>query len=123
MTPEQLARVTALHEKLIEVSLADADPDNWIGTGLKPKDMDREARGDAQWCRRIAISTVTLTMQVQRMLENPITGGAAVPSDETAMASAGGDPTEVEINKYERAASQVLARMRDAKPARSKAKR
>jgi hypothetical protein len=115
MTPEQLARVTTLHDKLLEVALTDADPAHWIGVGKKPSELTRDERGDAQWCRKLAIATVALTMQVQRLMQNPIVGGASVPDDPPPEETA--ETTDDEISRYERAAGQVLDRMRkgDAK--------
>jgi hypothetical protein len=110
MTPNQIDKLTTLHDKLLEVALSDADPDNWVGSGKKPNELTRDERGDAKWCRSLAVQTVALTMQVRRLLENPITGGAIVPDQPDAEPKDEGEAVEAEIARYEQAASEVLTR-------------
>lgn len=112
MRPDQLTRIESLRDRLLEVALKDADPDNWIGKGKKPDELTREERGDAKWCRSLAVQTVALTMQVQRLMLNPVTGHAAVPSepDKPAEVEAEVDTVEAEIQRYETAAAEVLTR-------------
>ena len=105
MRPDQLARLETLRDRLVERALADADPANWVAGDKAPKGMTREERGDAKWCRGLAINTVTLTMQVVRLLQNPVTGGAVVPEPADEESS-----VEAEIVLYERAAVEVLSR-------------
>lgn len=111
MRPDQLDRLTSLHDRLLEVALTDADPQNWIGAGKKPSELSRDERGDAKWCRSLAVQTVALTMHVTRLLQNPVTGGAVVP-DAPPAKPAEGEPEdmEAEIQRFEQAASQVLER-------------
>ena len=122
MKQDQLERLLALRDRLLETAMIDADPANWVAGGIKPCDMTREERGDAKWCRSLAVSTVALTMQVERLAQNPLAGGATVPTQPTT--DAGKNPldeeatVEAEIARYERAADKVLkraARVGDAK--------
>ena len=124
MRADQIARLETLHDRLVERALADADPANWVAGEKAPKDMTREERGDAKWCRGLAINTVALTLQVQRMMVNPAAGGAVVP-DQPAQApeAVEDDPVEAEVKRFEDAAAQLLAARvvqsaRDAKPKR-----
>lgn len=112
MRPDQITRLEALRDKLVERALVDADPANWVAGGKSPKDMDRDERGDAKWCRALATNTVTLTMQVIRMLANPAAGGAIVPDapDKPAAEVAPEEETvEAEVARFEAAAAEVLA--------------
>lgn len=109
MRPDQLARLETLRDKLIDRALIDADPANWVAGGKAPKEMSREERGDAKWCRGLAINSVSLTMQVQRLMTNPATGGAFVPDQPQTPAAAVEDPVEAEVARYEAAAAEVLA--------------
>lgn len=109
MRADQIARLEALRDRLVEVALSDADPDHWIGAGLNPGEMTREERGDAKWCRSLAVSTVALTMQVQRMMAD------AAPKKAAAAAAAETDEeeaVEADIAHYEKAAAAVLDRHR-----------
>lgn len=85
--------------------------------------MTREERGDAKWCRTLAINTVSLALQVNRMLENSQAGGAIVPTEPAGDAPPAVDPIADEVARFEAAAAEVLAARavrtaRDAKPKR-----
>lgn len=85
--------------------------------------MTREERGDAKWCRTLAINTVSLALQVNRMLENSQAGGAIVPTEPSGDAPPAVDPIADEVARFEAAAAEVLAARavrtaRDAKPKR-----
>ena len=105
MKPDHLHRLEALRDSLLERALADADPANWIAGEKIPSEMTRDERGDAKWCRILAVNTVALTMQVARLLQNLSVGGAVgrEPNDDEISA-------ENEIERYERAAVEVLSR-------------
>lgn len=108
MRPDQLPRLEGLRDRLIERALVDADPLQWVAGDKAPKDMTRDERGDAKWCRSLATSTVALAMQVQRLLQNPTAGGALAP-DKPVDEEAG---VEAEIGRFEQAAAAVLAKHR-----------
>lgn len=110
MRTDQLARLETLRDRLLEVSLVDANPDHWIGKGKRPDELTREERGDAKWCRSLAVQTVALTMQVQRLMLNPATGNAVVPEDTTQPPHDETETVESEIARYETAAAEVLNR-------------
>lgn len=110
MRPDQLTRLEALRDKLVERALIDADPENWIAGCKAPWEMTREERGDAKWCRSIATSTVALTMQLNRLMSNPAAGGALVPDKPDATPQQDEEETiEAEVARYEAAAAEVLA--------------
>ena len=103
MTPNQMGRLKALRDRLVETALVDADPQNWSANGKAPHEMTRDERGDAKWCRGLAVQTVALTMQVQRLVE---AGGAA---GKAADPPAPDDPVASEIQRFESAAAELLA--------------
>lgn len=100
MTPEQFGKISALHDRLVTVALRDADPDNWVAGEKKPSEMTRDERGDAKWCRGLAISTVALTLHVQRFMQTV----TEAPAGEVV------DDVEGEIARFERAAAEVIDR-------------
>lgn len=116
MRTDQLTRLEVLCDRLLEVALSDADPENWSASGKKLAEMTRDERGDAQWCRRLAVQTVALTMQVQRLMQNPVTGGAVVPDQPGKTEPDEAEAVDAEIARYESAASQVIDRHRRGKP-------
>jgi hypothetical protein len=113
MRPDQLTRLEGLRDRLIERALVDADPLQWVAGDKAPKDMTRDERGDAKWCRSLATSTVALAMQVQRLLQNPTAGGALVPDKPDAPEPVDEEAgVEAEIGRFEQAAAAVLAKHR-----------
>jgi hypothetical protein len=101
MTPNQIARLTDLQDRLVETVISDADPLNWTASGMTLAEMSAADRGDAAWCRKTAVLSVSLLIRVQQLLE-PKVAAAAHPNDP--------DP-EADIKRAERAASDMLARV------------
>lgn len=123
MRPDQLTRLEALRDKLVERALIDADPENWIAGSKAPWEMTRDERGDAKWCRSLAVSTIALTMQVNRLMANPSAGGALVPDQPDAAPQDEEQSIDAEVKRYEEIAAEVLAarvvkRAKDAKAKR-----
>jgi hypothetical protein len=71
MRPDQRLRLQAIADRLIEQTIMDADPDNWSGAGKTLRDMDKETRGDALWCRKIAVQTTMLMLKVEQLSTDP----------------------------------------------------
>lgn len=109
MTPDQLSRLETLRDKLVDRALIDADPENWIAGCKAPWEMTREERGDAKWCRSLAVSTIALCMQVNRLMANPSAGGALVPDKPDAAPVDEEQSIEAEVARYEQQAAEVLA--------------
>jgi hypothetical protein len=65
---DQFEKLQTLSEKLADVVLTDADPENWVGNGLAPKDLTQQERGDAYWCRKMAVSTLSVMMRVEHLV-------------------------------------------------------
>ena len=57
MTPDQLQRIADLTEKLADVFIKEANPDNWTAPGTMPADMTTEQRGNRFWDRKGASAT------------------------------------------------------------------
>lgn len=122
MTEDQLQRLRALQDKLVETALGNADPASWTADGKVSKDMDKEERGNAYWDRKLAGATlavlariVTLTtISWRNMPENDEEGRAA------ALAAAG--TLDDDVKAAERQAKEMLklvekaARERASKP-------
>src|SRR5690606_14047553 len=68
MREDQRIRLLEVSERLAEVTIRDADPDNWTGAGKLLCDMDQKERGDANWCRKTAVQSVALLVRVQQVL-------------------------------------------------------
>ena len=57
MRPDQFQQLQDLSERLADVFLSEADPDNWSGAGKLPADMTKNERGDRHWDRKGAMGT------------------------------------------------------------------
>lgn len=102
MRPDQLTRLAELRDDLVDTAMTDADPKLWTAAGIAPADMTSEQRGDAYWCRKLAVSTVSLLMKVQNLVETHGKPSAGNPKDE-------GD-LDRDIRQAEREAATLLER-------------
>ena len=57
MRIDQVARLKDLAEKLADVFLFEAEPDNWPGDGKLPTELTQQERGDRFWSKRNAMGT------------------------------------------------------------------
>lgn len=57
---DQLAKLRQLSEKMVDVVLSDADPDNWTAPGVKLSDLNPLERGDRYWCGKNANQMIPL---------------------------------------------------------------
>lgn len=69
MKPEQLDKLERLQDKLLTVAVDDCDPENWTGYGQKPRDMDRETRGNAIYDRKLAGQTLACLVRVGNIID------------------------------------------------------
>lgn len=102
MRPDQLQRLRDLSEKLADVVLIEADPDEWPGAGRGPADLDQQTRGDRYWAKKNAAATFALLARAQEIADK--SGGGSPPPDADV---------EKDISRYEREAAKALERMRD----------
>jgi hypothetical protein len=101
MTPEQIKRLAEVSERLAEAVISDADPDNWTAPGVRLREMTKEERGDAAWCRKTAVQSVALLVRVQQLLAPDASATPEPPED-----------TEADIRRAEKAAAEMLERVR-----------
>lgn len=75
MRPDQLQRLQELSERLADVFLVEADPDNWSGGDTLPKDMSKQQRGDRHWDRKGAIGTGAVLSHTLNVIKAHTTSG------------------------------------------------
>ena len=68
MREDQIARLTDLSEKLADVVLEEADPDEWPGAGMPLAAISQQERGDRYWCKKNAAATFALLERTQSLL-------------------------------------------------------
>lgn len=99
MRQDQLVRLLNLSEKVGEVFLEEADPDNWNGSGTPMSEMDAKLRGDRLWDKKNAVQTGALLARILDLADRDI-GRAPDPKED--------DDTEQEISRYERKAKELI---------------
>lgn len=70
MREDQRIRLEEINERLVDVLLDEADPDNWPGAGILPADMSKEDRGDRYWSKKNAAMTTVLIADNMKLLVN-----------------------------------------------------
>lgn len=106
MREDQRKRLADVCERLADVVIRDADPDNWHSleqieegrTDLPLGQMTALERGNAVWNRKAAAQSVALLVRMEGLLK---VDGEVPPGDP--------DP-EADIKRAERAAAAVMAR-------------
>lgn len=113
MTPEQYTKLQALSEKLAVVAFVDAEPENWVGYGRLPKDLTQQERGDAYWCRKMALSTLSVLHRVVNLStqiseQNGAGKNPALENEQTGL-------LEAEIAAAEKEAGHLLDKLHQRK--------
>ena len=93
-----------MSEKLTDVFLSEADPDNWPGSGWNPQQLTKEQRGDRYWSKKNAVATLSIISKIAQLTTViPLVGGNDVPpsvDDE--------DGLDAEIRQAEKEAAKLL---------------
>lgn len=112
MTEEQLKRIKALTVDVAEAVILDSDPTNWTCHGMAPKDMPKDDRYAAKWCRGVAMNSLSVLMRLmavaaaaQRMSGPPVVGDT--PADD----GLGYGHSAINADSAEAAAQELLARV------------
>lgn len=74
MREDQLEKLQALSEELTDVFLFEANPKEWPGHGVLPKDLTQEDRGDRYWSKKNAVATMAIVVRIESLtarLVNP----------------------------------------------------
>lgn len=120
MRQDQLERLQALSEKLLDVFLDEADPEHWPGKGLKLGAMDAQTRGDLYWVRKTAAAVLVLENRVSNRIGQVQQSGAgttpAAPGDDDAPQADDGIESELQA-----AEKQAAALMRELQTGTKKA--
>lgn len=114
MRDDQYQRLQALNEKLMDVFFFEAEPDNWPGGGLTPRDMDSQTRGDRYWCKKNAAATLSLCLRTITVIDasrRRLPDGLAAQKDETPDGGEANDSVDKEIDAVEKEAARLMAKL------------
>ena len=104
MRPDQLKRLADLSEKLADVVLSEADPDEWPGSGKGQAEMTQQERGDRFWAKRNAAATFALLSKTNEIVERRADGSRERDGDD-------GSDMQRTIERAEREAAQAIERL------------
>jgi hypothetical protein len=90
MRQDQFEALQQRAEQLIDVFLAESDPEAWPGHGIAPASMDKATRGDRVWCKRDAAATLSCAQRIAGLVDlarQKTAGGEATPGAVTNAAA------------------------------------
>lgn len=113
MRQDQYEKLQAMSERLTDVFLQEAEPENWPGHQLGAIEMGQQIRGDRYWCKKNAVATLTLIQRVATLnwiiqRQGNEGSGAAVDEEEEGMLDAA-------IKDAEKEATKLLNKLQDKK--------
>lgn len=115
MREDQYLKLQALHAKLVDVALVEADPENWSGAGHLPRELSQQDRGDRYWCKKNAVATLSVAIRIDTLLakvQGPnVTPGKKGDEDDGEDAAAG--LLDAEVNAAEREAKRLLRNLQN----------
>ncbi|HEM8492622.1 TPA: hypothetical protein U2Q18_003702 [Citrobacter koseri] len=107
MHQDYKTRLTALSDKLTDVVLEEADPDNWAGGNKRVNALTKQERGDRYWDKKNAAASLTLLIKVHSLIGMHTRGGVPpVPGEIDEEFELG-----QRVNKAEREAAAILKRL------------
>ena len=111
MRQDQFEKLLTLSEKIADVVLVDANPEHWTGNGLLPKDLTKQERGDAYWCRKQAMASLSLLMRVHSLVGTVRAAGDVGPG--TTPGEGAPDENEGQLDQEIAAAELEAGRLLD----------
>lgn len=111
MREDQYHKLQALEEKITDQFLFEADPANWTGEGVLPKDMTQQIRGDRYWCKKNAVATISLAIRIGSLIGRiQMAGGTTPPAEGEGEEGDSAGLLDAEVNAAEKEAKKLLAR-------------
>ena len=87
-----------MSEKVGDVFLEEADPENWNGVGMPMSSMNATVRGDRLWDKKNAVQTGALLARILDLADRDSRSSEPLPDDDA----------EQEISRYERKAKELI---------------
>lgn len=112
MRQDQFQKIQDLTEKLADLFINEANPDNWPGAHISIDMQDAKTRGDKYWHKKNAVATIALiqrityyvgTIQRNSIPIDPEAGDVPDTSSEVSI--------DNEIDKYEKSAKDLINKL------------
>lgn len=104
MKPENLARIDALEDSLVDVLCDELNPEHWPGHGKRPQELDKEENSGRYFAKKAAQGTLTLLVKCES-LRHYSNNSAQKISDKS-----GTDLIAESVAKAQKQADQLLDR-------------
>ncbi|KFC08501.1 hypothetical protein GTGU_01418 [Trabulsiella guamensis ATCC 49490] len=111
MHDDYKTRLTALSDKLTNVVLEEADPENWAGGNKRVNALTKQERGDRYWDKKNAAASLTLLIKVHSLIGMHTRGGVPAEPGE------GDEEFELgqRVSNAEREAAAIIKRLQKGK--------
>ncbi|UYZ82828.1 hypothetical protein MTZ49_09405 [Entomomonas sp. E2T0] len=68
MNSKQLKKLQSLRNKLFEAMVFDTNPENWVAYTIPAKELSKQEKDEAAWCRRQAASSIALWEKIDKLI-------------------------------------------------------
>ena len=110
MRQDQFEALQKRGEQLVDVFIAESDPEKWPGHGVQPANMDKGTRGDRYWCKKDAVATLACAQRIFNLVQ--VIRERSAPDLPPGPAEEGA-PVEDSLDKEVAAAEAEAARLLD----------
>lgn len=101
---DQLERLKQLSGKMVEVVIAEANPDNWPGANKSLDEMTEDERGDRYWSKKNANQVITTAVKLETLIALHERKGTQ-PKESNVT------DTESKVLSFEKAAKQRIEKL------------
>ena len=110
MRQDQFEKLQDLSERLTDVAIGEADPDQWPGAGWKPSELTKEQRGDRYWSKKNAVATLSLIGRIHQ-LTDAVRLASKAGTGEAGAVTETEDELDKEVASAEKEATKLLDEM------------
>lgn len=82
MNEKQLKKLQALRNKLFEAMVFDTNPENWVAYAKPAKELSKQEKDEAAWCRRQAASSIALWEKIDKLISQHTAPKTAVDNND-----------------------------------------
>lgn len=109
MRQDQFEALQKRGEQLVDVFIAESDPEKWPGHGVLPANMDKSTRGDRYWCKKDAVATLACAQRIFNLVQViRERGSSELPPAPTGEEEEAADPLDKEVAAAEAEATKLL---------------
>lgn len=85
MNSKQLKKLQVLRNKLFEAMVFDTNPENWVANAIPAKELSKQEKDEAAWCRRQAASSIALWEKIDKLIAQHVAPKSAIGNEDTQL--------------------------------------